>query len=224
MLPDLTIETSRPIYLLGEVVEILKPIPCVNQIILFGSLARHNWDEWSDIDLLIVIQNRADILPVYNAIRQQKQILHHHRLTRAEPNGVHCLGMVFEDESVFTCIDFNFLSIADVRQPDALTRFGHINILYNQTTKIIDHDETAYPQQALTESEAEISTGIHFLKKAIKQSLRGNYDKLTITTRKQCLETIIAKYPDNRRRVGNNIGALASRYLNIATALLETEI
>ena len=219
VLSDLNITPLRPMVLRQEIIEILKSIKCVEQIIAFGSLARGDWDRWSDIDLLLIVQNHADVLTLYEVIKQEKQILYNHPLTLAEPYGVHCLGTIFEDESVFTCVDFNFLSMADARQPDALSRFAQVEILYNRLSNETEQNNTVYPQQELTPRHAEIATAIHFLKKAIKQSLRGNHDSITTIRRKETLATIMRKYADDY----GNIGEIASRYLDIAQALLEND-
>jgi predicted nucleotidyltransferase len=128
--------------LLKELTEFFAQFPSVNRIFILGSMARGNWDRWSDIDLLIVTQAGFEQQwQIFDSLRQFKPILHHHPFISVEPSGGFVPGIVFEKESVFHILDLNFMTFTEFQSPQALDRFGPIRNLFAAEGNVLERPE-----------------------------------------------------------------------------------
>ncbi len=218
-------DAQKPMILLREVSSIFTQIPYVSHIYIFGSLVGVHWDRWSDIDMLVVTQKQKQFYEVWEHLHRAKPVLHHHPLSAGLPSGRHILGNVFIDESVFHCLDLNFLTACEHQQPGVLDRFGSLREIYRTTDSMTVQDEDVLSQlQELTDDERRISIGMHFTKKAAKKILRGEpaYDDLKHNS--DDLRMIMRNYPADYQVIGGEIGKVAQTYLTIADYLLEKRI
>ena len=213
------------IRLLKELTDFFAQSSAVNRIFAFGSMARGDWDRWSDIDLLIVTQSGpGQQWQLFNKLTQNKPILHRHPFIAMEPSGGFVPGIVFEDESVFHMLDLNFISLAEYRSFQALERFGELRELFiagEDHLELESENSTSFKPEIANPDEQRIGAGIHWTKKAIKNSLRGsgNIDELAITT--QRLKEIMLDFPEDKPVPGGNICCLAQQYIEIADFLLD---
>jgi predicted nucleotidyltransferase len=208
----------------SELCRMFSQMPGVVRVIIFGSLARDEWDRWSDLDLLIITASADQFWPVFSQLVQLKPVLHHSFFTlRAEGDGAYVLGNVFVDESVFHCLDLNFLSFAQFQERDALHRFGPTRTLYRS-------DNTPYgfvsdaPQAPETlhddPIEKRINDAMHFMKKALKKVLRQKATDSELRPLVDHLSTILKDYPEDIVVPRGHLGYLAHTYVKIAEALL----
>lgn len=210
--------------LFGDVTDTLTQAEYVRKIMCFGSVARGTPDRWSDIDLLVVTETRPQFLDVLRCIETVKPILHrNHFVAHMEPAGGHVLGMTFQGESVFHCIDLNLLTSQEYQTDTALKRFGVIKTLYTSdqpmTAAIVD--ETSVESEVEDPHEARIKVAVHFTKKAVKKVLRGEADLEDLRQRSAALQQVMADYPSDLMINERHIGRLAHAYLNIAARLLQ---
>lgn len=212
--------------LLKELTEFFAQFPSVNRIFIFGSMARGNWDRWSDIDLLIVTRaSSAQQWEIFDSLCQSKPILHHHAFIAMKPSGGFVPGIVFEDESVFHMLDLNFVSLAQYQSPQALARFGKFRELFTAGEDCLELERengTCFKPPIENPDEQRIGAGIHWTKKAVKKSLRGsdNIDELVTTSAH--LKEIMLDFPEDKTMPGGNICHLARQYIKIADFLSGT--
>ena len=208
--------------LLKELTEFFAQFPSVKRIFTFGSMARGDWDRWSDIDLLIVTQAGSEQQwQIFNNLDQFKPILHHHAFILIEPSAGFVPGVVFENESVFHMLDLNFISLTEYKSPQALERFGKLRELFTSDENQLEKGEV-FPHIPDLESpdEQRIGAGIHWTKKVAKKILRGSgyIDELAVTTTR--LKEIMLDFPEDKPMPGGNICYLARQYIKIADFLL----
>ena len=190
---------------------------------VFGSIARHEQDRWSDLDMIVVTNRRQDFGIVYEALRQHKPIVHHNPLTpQVAPCGGHLLGVVFADESVFHNLDLNFLSMTDYQSTNALQRFGQIKNVY--TAK---EDPEALAKELITISrlaehpdEIRIGNALHWTKKAVKKVLRQRGTLVDVKACNDSLKQVMNDYPEDVILPNGNISRVAKSYIEIADLLL----
>lgn len=189
-------------------------------------MARGDWDRWSDVDLLIVTQaGSGQQWQLFNLLRQHKPILHHHPFILMEPSGGFMPGIAFEDESVFHFLDLNFMALDEFQSPQSLERFGSLRDLYNFNGNRPKKDEhSSYTHVAENPDEKRIGMGLHWVRKAIKKTLRGvdNWEELTATSTR--LKEIIEDYPEDVLTPGGNICRLTRHYIEIAHYLLSNTL
>lgn len=216
-------DAARPLALMEEVKAVLTQLLCVSHLYLFGSLAENRWDRWSDVDMLVVTPTKQHIWEIWGVLHQAKPVLHHHPLSAAEPFGVHILGNVFVGESVFHCLDLNFLTLEEYHTPGAMARFNAAKELNRSSASLsATVEEKSLLMQELTADEEQLSVAIHFTKKNIKKILRGypTYDELQKFATH--LRTLLENYSVDYEVVGGKIVKVAEAYLTIAAHLLET--
>lgn len=191
---------------------------------VFGSLARNEWDRWSDVDLIVVTSTQAQFEEVFTRFLQWKPILHHSPLTlRAEADGAYILGNVFVDESVFHCLDLNFLSVTQVQLPAALQRFKQLQTLYSaKDTPVDDERELIQSLSPPAEDPVEkrINEAFHFTKKTLKKVLRHKATIEELQPFANHLMSVMQDYPADIVVPGGRIGHLAHTYLEMTQALL----
>ncbi len=218
-------DETAPRRILEELTKFFAQFPVVNQVLVFGSMARGDWDRWSDIDMLVVTQVGAgQQWQLFNRLRQHKPILYHHAFVAMEPSGGFIPGIAFENESVFHLLDLNFMSLTEFQSPQVLDRFGQTrNLLVTDSKNLESNKSVPYQSVAENPDERRISIGIHWTKKAVKQVLRGSddFDELTKTTMQ--LKEIMADFPENILMPGGNICRLARQYIEIADFLLSND-
>ncbi len=204
-----------------ELTSIFSSIAYVSRVYTFGSMARGDWDRWSDIDLLVVTLAEGQFRTVWEALHAARPVVHHHPFSAAEPSGAHALGNVFEGESVFHCLDLNLMTQDDADAPGALARFGPLQELYRATSAdpadAIDHMPFL---QELTPEEEAISVNMHFTKKNVKRLLRGQDVRAEVQKHAALLRTRMSRHLRDYRVAGGNIGYVAHTYLAIADELL----
>ncbi len=213
-------DATRPETLLEEITALLVQLPFILRIYIFGSLTTTSWDQWSDIDLIVVIQAQKHTWDVWNAIHEAKPILYHYPLSHSEPNGLHLLGNVFQDESVFHCLDLNLLTIYEHDRPGAMERFGPLRELHHHPILTAEPPNIPPDTQLLTVQEERIAIAIHFTKKHIKRVLRGEPVHDDLSKWVEHLRTIIGEFSFDYEVVGGKIGKVAKTYLQIAGLVL----
>lgn len=186
--------------LLKELTEFFTQFPTVKQIYTFGSMARGDWDRWSDIDLLIVTRSGSEQQrQLFNKLARHKPILHHHPFVLMEPSGGFVPGIVFENESVFHILDLNFMSLAECQSSQALARFGKLRELFvaGEGYLELESENSAWPKPQIDNpDEQRIGAGIHWTKKAIKKILRGSDSIDELTTTSTRLKEIMLDFPE----------------------------
>jgi predicted nucleotidyltransferase len=219
-------DPQRPHQLMAEIRDYIAKRPFVKYIFVFGSLARNQADRWSDVDMIVVTQKRAQFKVVFDHIEQHKPTLHHSPFVPlADPYGGYILGNVFANESVFHCLDLNFLTLAEYGSRTALERFGLVQMLHHNPAELESGAEADYDILVAYQSadEKRISDAQHFTKKAAKKLLRkiGARDDLLHWSNQ--LKTVMGDYPDGLMTPNGNIGWLAEQYIAIADLLLQTK-
>lgn len=212
--------------LLDDVTHALTQAEYVRKIMCFGSFARGTWDRWSDIDLLVVTETRPQFLDVLRRIEAFRPLLHrNHFVANTEPAGGHVLGITFQGESIFHCIDLNLLTLTyeEYQTDSTLERFGLIKTLYtsDQPMSAGSVDETSVESEVEDPDEARIKVAVHFTKKALKKVLRGEANLDDLRQRTTTLKQVMAEYPADLVINGRQVGRLAHTYLNIAARLLQ---
>jgi predicted nucleotidyltransferase len=208
--------------LLNDLTAFFSQQSSVAQVFAFGSLARQEWDRWSDLDVLVITTAQREFKPVFAQLSQCKPILHHSFFTlRPNMDGAYVLGNVFVDESVFHCVDLNFLSVAQAQVPDALLRFGPLLLLYSHEPLIV-HSDVELSSGFHTEdpTEKRINDAMHFTKKALKKVLRRQGSADDLQARVDYLTTILQDYPGDIVTPGGRIGQLAQTFIDMATLAL----
>jgi hypothetical protein len=203
-----------------EIKELFMMLPFVARVCVFGSLARDEWDRWSDIDMIVVTANQSDFRKVHQHLSQHKSIFHHSGFMM--PIGWCVLGNVFEGESIFHCLDLNFMTLSEYQTEGTLTRFGHISELYSATIDSVKDDisPTADAENAQNAENTRIYEAVHFTKKAAKKLLRKTG---TVEELQRCLAQLkftMRDYPENFTVPSGAIGRLAQNYIDIAERLL----
>jgi len=215
---------NRPKTLQQDIVQLLAELDYVQAIYSFGSLLGDGWDRWSDIDLIVITSCHAGFYSLKRTLHQAKPIRHHHPLLPAEPNGHHLLGVIFEDESVFHCVDLNLFTPDEVADRQALERFGAIQLVYKASElPVVVEACDEFSSQRLTAEEEQISVGIHFTKKHIKRVMRGQPAIDELRKWSDYLRETMRDYSENYQVVGGNIGWIAYRYLGIADDILNNQ-
>lgn len=211
--------------ILNELVTLFSGYNIVNQILLFGSHTRGDWDRWSDIDLLLITSGGfTQQWHLFNVLKQGKSILHHHTFTpHVDPYGSNVLGIVFTNESVFHNLDLNFMSAVEFESSENIRRFGQSKQLYfSETYKaqvVFDEDEQI-PNFEVNLEERKIGNRIHWTKKAIKHTLRQHDGYPELRRQLLLLDEIMKNYPEGKPMLGGDICRLARIYLEIGTLLL----
>jgi hypothetical protein len=160
--------------LLHTLLQTLGSHPEVQQTYIFGSFARQQKDRWSDIDLLVVTEEREQFGAIYETLMVRKPVLYRSTFTPlAVPSGGRVLGIVFAGESVFHSLDLNFMTAAEFAAEDALKRFGVMEACTTAPAA-----SSALPTSLLVEDfepddEKRIADSLHFVKKTLKRRLRG---------------------------------------------------
>lgn len=225
-LANLYPDADRPRSLMQEIRLIVSGLSFVSHIYLFGSLVRGEDDRWSDIDMLVVTQTYTQFVDVWRCLNDAKTILHHHPFTIADPAGGHALGNVFVGEAVFHCLDLNFLTLEEYRDPSMVERFGRLDEVYinadvsSTAGQVVPGDF----QQALTKDEERISFSMHFTKKHLKKVLRGQAAHHDLERSAERLRLVMQDYSADYEVVGGRIGQIAQAYLMMADEVLANRL
>ncbi len=212
-------DPTGPLRLMKEITGFFSRLDYVLYVEVFGSLARDDWDRWSDIDMIVVTDNRSQFRAAFDNLCQHKAVLYHGPFTpNVDPCGGRILGIVFENESVFHCLDLNFLTITEYQTKGSLSRFGCTRQLYSSTgaqAPIVDNDYLSGEIEDPVENR--ISTAVHFTKKNAKKVLRGGKDVAELHRWSKQLKAAIQDVePESRQE----IIYLARSYIKIADALI----
>lgn len=99
-------DAEGPERIADEIISVLKAVPSVSAIALFGSLAAGKADTWSDVDLLAACDDvEASKWTAASALRDAKQVLFYRPFSSAmQPSGRYW----FAGESPFHKIDISF--------------------------------------------------------------------------------------------------------------------
>jgi predicted nucleotidyltransferase len=199
----------------------LAKMPQVYRIMLFGSFAREDYDAWSDLDMLVVTAYQRDFWQVFLQLTHLKSVIHCSPFNpNVQPCGAFILGNVFADESVFHCVDLNFLSLAQLRQSDSLARFGLLQVVFNRDEAeipLVEDRPTDPPPEH--PDEKRIANAQHFTKKALKKYLRQRGTLDDVYHFANYLEAIMQDYPPDMMVSGGNIGYVAHQYLEMVAWL-----
>jgi hypothetical protein len=216
-------DPDGPQRLADEITAFFSQLDFVQRVMAFGSLAGQRWDRWSDLDLIVVTASHTQYRMVFHRLCAHKPVVHHGVFTSCvEPAGGYVLGIVFEGESVFHCLDLNFLTLAEYRALGTLDRFGATRDLYvNEAGWADEADEPPQHRVALQHpDEARIYDAIHWTKKSAKKMLRGQDTRHELRACAERLRAVMNDYPDSPLFPGGDICRLAHTYLLIADQLL----
>jgi hypothetical protein len=216
-------DPNRSAALLDGLSSFFSQLTFVRHIMVFGSSARYEQDRWSDLDMIVVTNQRRHFGNVYEALRQHKPIVHHNPLTpQVEPSGGHLLGVVFADESVFHNLDLNFLSLSDYQSSNALQRFGQIKIMYSakEQPEALNDEPTSTSRLAEHVDEIRIGNTLHWTKKAVKKVLRQRGSLDDVKTCSDALKHVMDAYTEDVVLPNGNISQVARMYIEIADLLL----
>jgi len=209
--------------LMHKVQTLFEQCPVIARLFVFGSLARRDADRWSDLDMLVVTQRSCQFRAAFDHLRRHTTILHHNPFTlNTETAGGHVLGIIWAGESVFHCLDLNFLTMDDLKSAESLRRFGEISVLI-QSDGISDSPpyETVNADAENADNTRIYGGGIHFTKKAIKKLIRQRGTPEEVRQRLEILKTIMHDYPADFMVPSGAIGQLAHTYIAIAEHLLQ---
>jgi hypothetical protein len=224
MVDHLNPDPTAPRRLLAEIRDFLTALAYVDQILVFGSLATGTEDCWSDIDLIVVTENRTQFRDLFERLRQHKTIRYHSPFTLTDdPVGGLVLGNVFVDEAIFHVLDLNFLTRADRQLPGVLDRFGPIREIYQCDIRPSDSLESAAGttiSDPLDPEEEQFYFAIHFTKKALKQILRGGGDSEKLRHNVGRLETVLHDNLPGFTTPNGDIGCVAQCYHELAYRVL----
>jgi hypothetical protein len=143
-------------------------------------------------------------------------------VAQTEPSGGHVLGIIFEDASVFHCVDLNLMTVREYQAAGSFERFGAIKELYQSDTNPTPgaQDQAEIASEIEDPDEARIKVGIHFTKKAAKKVLRGEDALADLRQWAAHLKLVMADYPVVADRP---IVRLAQIYVEIADLLLQND-
>jgi predicted nucleotidyltransferase len=216
-------DAERLPHLANELSSFFARMPSVVRVMVFGSLARGEADRWSDLDLIVVTSSRAHFQPVFARLPQFKPIMHHTPFTlHTDSDAAYVLGIVFTGESVFHCLDLNFLTAAQAQMPGALQRFGVLQTLYTREAEGTVIYEPVPPRPAEDPVEKRINEAMHFTKKALKKLLRGKGTREELRPFADHLKSVLDDYPEGIIVPGGSIGLLAHSILDLAEVALAT--
>ncbi len=217
---------NRPLELARELQAFFQPFAFVHRILAFGSIGRGACDRWSDVDLLVVCAGGPPAYwRLFEQLREKKPAIHRGKFwPRVEPAGSAILGIVFEDESIFSILDLNFLSPDEFAQEHFRQRFGLLKELYCSDSPqdfateqnlagrvILDEEEDAV--------EMEIWAAMHFTNKSIKRYLRDQCPVESIQPHANRLREVLGQYPGYQTARGD-IHRVAQSFLDFALTLL----
>jgi predicted nucleotidyltransferase len=217
-------DANRSQQILGELSHTFSQHDFVRRVLASGSLARGEQDRWSDIDIIVVTVSSTQFWPLFTDLCQIRPVLYRDVFTHDYGVlGSHILGIVFAGESVFHCLDLNFLTQAEYDSPHCLDRFGATRHLY-ESTKWDSTDEWDTAQQLEREKDnpdaRRIAAAVHWTKKAIKKVLRGqaHIDEVRATSAQ--LTAALADSPTRIPWAGGDLCAWARTYSHIAERLM----
>jgi hypothetical protein len=214
-------DPRSPLLLQQDFTAYLARSSTVERVLLFGSLARGEWDRWSDVDLIVVTAARSRFTDTIEVIHAYKQILHHNPFEpHAQLGGGHLLGVIFTDQSPLQNVDVNFFSLTELESPDALARFGKVQEIYNAGRAVIGAEEELIYSAPERPDDLPIRNGIHFVKKAAKKLMRGQGTKADLQRYTDTLKSVLASYPDGIVVPEGDVYRLAEMYVEIADSLL----
>lgn len=222
MINDINPDKNAPERLLSNLCEVFYRHAGVACVAAFGSLADNQWDQYSDVDLLVVSKTRLiDAQVLYAYLMENKPVLCRGPYGRAMKTAGSCiLGIVFENESVFQKLDLNCMTVDEYANPDNLSRFGILKEIYcGDAIPAADPSLDRLPTSGdfdLTTDEDELNGKMFFLSEALKRyaRVRGSMDEIRRFS-DDLRTTMEAKRPSARPLVGN-MAALADRYLEVA--------
>jgi predicted nucleotidyltransferase len=215
-------EPDRNVRLLDELETFFAGLPAVRRVLVFGSFGRGKIDRWSDIDMLLVTADPTQFGPVFAVLARHKPIRYRGTFTpQVEQGGGRVLGIVFEDESVFHCLDLNFLGEADYLAPGALDRFRHLQERWvNAGPLIADGQGPVLAAEEENPDEYRLAAALHFTKKAIKQILRRGKGHAGLARRVDALRLALSECPVRKVTPRGDIQYMARLYLSMAEVLL----
>lgn len=211
--------------LLSDLCALHSQLDCVQQIAVFGSLARGQADRWSDVDLLVITRSGPpDFWRVFSDLREQRPVLHHHVfMPQALPAGGHVLGILFDGKSVLHNVDLNFVSEAEALLAANMERFGPLRWLYTAPAQSAPVAVSAGPPpEALLPQHPDdqrIGAALHWTKKAIKRWLRGVGPAEPVAAAAAPLRQVMQDFPEDVWLPTGNLCRAARLYLQMAAEI-----
>ncbi len=225
-------DPARPQQTAETLCHFFSELPFVYQVVVFGSLAQGSSDRWSDIDLLVVTQGKADYQALLESLREYKPVLYHAPIRQSvEHPGRHALGIVFKDESIFHNLDLNFMSLSEYNCVGALDWFGP-KVDYYIGSAWEKQVTSEYPARGSTPAgdfeiapstdELRIDSACYWTKRALRRVLRTKQGLGELEKRCVELKEVMHSFPDSCLTPGRNICQLARTYITIAEYVLDT--
>jgi hypothetical protein len=207
--------------LCNKLLEHLRPLPCIEQIAVFGSLADHSSDALSDVDLFVICpEPTQDAWPIIATIRAHMPVLFYRMFSSdSQPAGRYW----FADESPLTRLDISFHTPEQFEQLNNTKMYlgssVQIRTLYRSSQPACPPccATNSVPQQQLLVPEYENMLGeyIYRILRAIKHVLRGTpfHHPLPI-----CIHTLneIVLQTKQKQFAGGDGHALATSCLQLA--------
>jgi Nucleotidyltransferase domain len=215
---------GRPAQLAALLCGFFAALAPVRRVVVFGSQATGGGDRWSDVDLLVVTPQLSDYRQVLAALHAYKPIVHHAPVRPSTDHpGLHALGIVFADESVFHSLDLNFMALAAYQAPGALRWFGLTRECYAADgPDPVSESEAAPALPPPDLDELAIDAANYWTKRAARRVLRGQGSRDDLARRARDLGALARCAPADCSMPGGNPCRLARTYLAIAAALPAT--
>lgn len=208
----------------GDLIQHFIQFSLVHKIYSFGSFARDAWDSWSDIDLLLITTRNPTLRELIDNLSSYRPIAYRSNFaTQLDPAGGYLLGVFFEGSSVFHNLDLNFMTIDDHITSQHLSRFGKLELLYQNAERTLEFATPPNSQDddiPLTDYEQQVEYGIHWVKKAAKGVLRGRTEIDVLLQASIKLDQLLALPYDQRSERGD-VCAIGNAFLEISEDLLK---
>ena len=199
---------------------------CVRRRLLIGSLARGDWDRWSDVDLLLVVDTiPGDCYGLFAGFLREFPLVHHGFLA-SDPSGkTACvLGNAFQDESPFHVLDLNFVSAQEFDPATVRERFGAMKEAPAATVRGAKEARCrGNPTAPWTEDEQRVWSAMHWVHKNVKKRHRGQASLEAVAKATGDLRTTLAAYPGGVRTPNGSITSVAAAFLPYADDLLSRD-
>lgn len=173
-------EDNVPIRIQGNIIDALSRLTCVRRIVSFGAIARGCYDQWSDVDLLVICEHAESISWVSaSVIREIMPVLFYREFTtKDQPSGRYW----FREESAMNRLDISFESkqsyAAILVNP---VKDGHDMVMRDEYIATCDmrleRDRSVaapWKHVAISQEETEVGRCLYRAIEAVKFVLRGN--------------------------------------------------
>ncbi len=201
--------------------EFLSSYSCVQQTLLFGSLARGDWDRWSDVDVLTVVDELPhDCYGLFIELAREFPFVHHGSFEGAESGTMCVLGNVLKRESPFHVLDLNFVSASALDSSVIQERFGPTVKRGTESGERVTGLRVD-PTEPQTEDEQCVWAAMHWVHKGVKKYHRGQVPLEEVEAKAADLRKTLVAYPEGISTANGSITMVAYDILEYAADLLD---